>query len=407
MFLVFAVVLIICFNGCSTKGLLTERYEPDFYKVQKLLPDSLIDENPTFIVYGDTQADWRIYHSFASSDNWKTYKMLIFPFYEIYWLGKGVVGGVNWLRHHPDCDAGTRKLMREAVYAESKRSGADFILNTGDINANDGRRPDHWALFLRENKHHHPLLNEIAYLPTVGNHDRVNDTNFGLPNYQAIFGYPSFYKVEFRDVDLFVVDSDIIIDWKDELEDGFQDELFQEWFVSDDLENPAWLERGLASSGKTFKIVSMHHSPLSFGNHWKDWKKPSFGRNGNLKRRKLIETLQKHRVQVVFSGHDHIYQHNLLSYPSDDGSGNGEIHFIVSSGGGVPLRDPKSAEEIEYIKNFYHQEGLEAANLIQEKVFHYCLVEVDSTEMRIETIKVPQDPDEPPAIIEKIIIPGQ
>ena len=97
-------------------------------------------------------------------------------------------------------------MVRDALYREAKRSDIDFLLHLGDMAAHDGRIPGHWADFLRENKEIHPLLNEVPMLPTLGNHDRANDPRFGYPNFQAIFGYPRFYTVEFPDAMLFVVD---------------------------------------------------------------------------------------------------------------------------------------------------------------------------------------------------------
>ena len=332
--------------------------------------------------------------------------MFIFPFYQMYWLGNGVVGGVNLARQTPDYGKKTRKMMRDAVYVESKRSSVDFILSTGDMVGHDGRQLDHWALFLRENKHDHPLINEIPYVPTIGNHERVNDPIYGRPNYEAVFEYPPFYTLEFPDITLFIVDTNLIIDWKQDIEDSLQDDLFEKWFVSSDPSRPAWLERALANCSKSFKVISMHHSPLSFGYHWKDWTNPAFGRNMSQKRRRLVRLLQMHGVQVVFSGHDHIYLHNVLRSSTKDTLGAGEIHLIGSSGGGVPLRDPKSTEEIKHIQQYYLQAGFEVELLRQEKVYHYCLVRVDSSEMRIQTFEVTGDTDEHLRLLEEMVVPN-
>ena len=78
--------------------------------------------------------------------------MFIFPFYQLYLVGNGIVGGINYLRHEPDYGHRERRFVRDIVYAEAKRANVGFILNAGDITANDGRRPSHWATFLRENR---------------------------------------------------------------------------------------------------------------------------------------------------------------------------------------------------------------------------------------------------------------
>ncbi len=393
---------IFSFSGCATKGLVTEEYDADFYRVPKLLPD-ILDEDPAFIVYGDTQADWRISQKFLRKENWLTWKMAIFPFYELCWLGNGAVGIFNRLRCVPDYGSDSRRMMRDAILKEWKTSPIDFILNTGDICAYDGSRPQHWALFLRENRQERSLLDEVPYLPTAGNHDRVNNLKYGRQNYQAVFDYPLFYYVESPNMGLFVVDSNVMIDWKGEIEDDEQDRLFAEWFVSGDPDCPGWLEDELKSCDKPFKVVSMHHCPVSFGHHWTDWISDSNGRNLSEKRKALLDLFAETGVQVVFSGHDHIYQRNVLE--SGDRP-EGDIHFIVSSGGGVPLRDLTSIKEMGIIGEFYSNEGIEVMSESHFKAFHYCIVQVDSAEMQIRTYTVPQSSPEEPALLDEVVIPN-
>ena len=75
--------------GREREGLITEKYPRDFYYVPKLLPDEIpayagVGDNPKFIVYGDSQPGWSVKEKFLWRKNWLTWKMLIFPFYEVY-----------------------------------------------------------------------------------------------------------------------------------------------------------------------------------------------------------------------------------------------------------------------------------------------------------------------------------
>ena len=74
------------------------------------------------------------------------------------------------------------------------------------------------------------------------------DTTYGAPNYTAVFSYPLFYVFECPDIDLFVVESDYLIDYHHDIDNAVQDELYREWFISDDPDEPAWLERHLAGN---------------------------------------------------------------------------------------------------------------------------------------------------------------
>ena len=135
--------------------------------------------------------------------------MFIFPFYELYLLGNGFLGGIDYLRHESNFGYKERILVRDAVYKEAKELPVDFILITGDI-VKDGRYPDDWMTFLKDNKMDCPLLSEIPFFPTVGSHEYVNDTTYGLKNYRAVFDFPRFYVVECPNADIFVLDSHII-----------------------------------------------------------------------------------------------------------------------------------------------------------------------------------------------------
>ncbi len=386
---ILAAAVISSNATCAGRGLVAEKYSEDYYRIAKLLPEKHHEKNPTFIVYGDNQAGWRGLEKFIRRNNWATWKMAIIPFYQVYLLGNGIVGGINFIRNVPDYGERERLLVRDAIVKEAKRSGADFILNVGDIAAHDGRRPLHWGRFLEENKHESPLLDEIPYLPTPGNHDRVNDSVFGLPNYQAVFDYPRFYVVDFPDGALFVTDSNFILDQKQEIDDDLQDELFNEWFVSGERSaQPAWLERELRARKNVFKIISFHHPILSVAHHASDWSNPSYGRRLKEKRRALIDLFEKENVHVVFSGHDHIYQHVVMHKDERRASGDSTIHFIVSSGGGAPIRNRLGDERESECLDNYRAQGIDCSIVKIAEVHHYCIVEIRSSSLTVRTIEV-------------------
>jgi hypothetical protein len=356
--------------------------------------------NSTFVVYSDNQASWRVQERFLAKSNWTDAKMLIFPFYQLYLIGNGLVGGINWLRHSPDYGGEQRRMVRDAVYGEAKRSQAAFVLNLGDMAADDGRRPSHWVSFLRENRMEHPLLTEVPYLPVIGNHEHANDPQFGLPNYRSVFDYPGFYVVELADAAVIVVNSGLIIDQYQDIDDDTQDRLFERWFVSSgESEGPAWLEKELASRDKRFKVVAMHHPPLTFAMHQRDWTDPSFGRELVRKRRLLLDLFRKHEVDVVLSGHDHLYQHNLLLYESER-----QMHLFTAGGGGGPLRDVVDSETELKIQKSFKDEGMRVSMVERKKVHHYLVVTIHRDRLIIKAIQVTKDPQQPTELIEEIVI---
>jgi len=92
----------------------------------------------------------------------------------------------------------------------------------------------------------------------------------------------------------------------------------------------AWLDRVLTESdnepGLVWRIVVVHHGPWSSGPH---------GDNKLLQDANIPDLLRAHKVDLVLSGHDHIYER---------GSANG-LPYLVSGGGGAPVYRVKKAEQ--------------------------------------------------------------
>ncbi|MFC1644674.1 metallophosphoesterase family protein [Patescibacteria group bacterium] len=88
-----------------------------------------------------------------------------------------------------------------------------------------------------------------------------------------------------------------------------------------------WLDQDLAATDKRYKIVLMHVPPVTF-----------FGKSANNchdmscsepARSQLISILQKHSVDLVISGHEHLFDHKIE---------NG-IHYVLS--GNASGSDPR------------------------------------------------------------------
>jgi len=394
-------------SSCAKKGLVAEEYPEDYYKVERKLDYGPHEQNPRFLAYGDTQSGRRIKEKFASKDVWWTWKAFIFPFYYIYNVGQGAVGGVNWIRNEPDYGGKERLQVRDAVYAEVIETRPDFLLGLGDLCMYDGRRPEHWGKYIQENRYDVPLLEEVAFLPVLGNHDRANDAEHGFPNYQAVFDYPRFYVIDFPDLALIVVDSDYLLDQNQYIDDDRQDELFEKWFVSTEgSSDPSWLERQLADRGQKFKIVAMHHPPITVGKHYSDWTNPENGRNLIEKRRRLLDLLFEEEVQLLMAGHEHVYQHNIITRVGDT-SGDGDersMHMLITSGGGAPMRSLPDTKEIDRRLDSFLSSGFVVKNVADYFVHHYSIVEVEPQRMMIRTVAVDPDGDETDSILETITI---
>jgi hypothetical protein len=167
----------------------------------------------------------------------------------------------------------------------------------------------------------------VQFQAALGNHDRPENRNYP-PYGMAGQRYYSFVRHSARFV---VLDTNMM-----------------------DPAQLAWLDGTLATAIEPWKIVYFHHPLYSNG-----------GRHGsNVELRVLIEpVLVKHGVQVVFAGHEHIYERIKPQ--------KGITHFVAGSGGQLRKGDANVA-------------ATTAAAFDQDQAF--MLVEVIGDEMRFQTI---------------------
>jgi len=129
-----------------------------------------------------------------------------------------------------------------------------------------------------------------------------------------------------------------------------------DWSAGDERE---WLERTLersdAEADLVWRIAVVHHGPWSLGPH---------GANARLIAAGVPALLAAHKVDLLLSGHDHIYQRGNA----------GPLKYIVSGGGGAPL---------------YGIEGTDPTERKAESTYHFVAVAV--TEERIRTLAMRVD----------------
>lgn len=170
-------------------------------------------------------------------------------------------------------DAGTGDRSQNEVAAQiiryHQRFPFTFALLLGDNIYGSERPQDFVKKFERPYK---ALLDDgVEFHAALGNHDDPNQ-KFYKPFNLGGQRYRTFKKGNVR---FFVLDSNYL-----------------------DPEQIAWLEKELAASGSDWKIAYFHH-PLY----------TTARRGPEVELRKVLEPiLQKHGVDVVFQGHEHIYE---------------------------------------------------------------------------------------------------
>lgn len=192
--------------------------------------------------------------------------------------------------------------------------GPKFVFHTGDM-VNDGSNKEQWQTF---NEIAAPIKNILH--PILGNHEGNNQNyydNFALPNNER------WYSVDTEFVYFIMLDSNIPLDQGTEQVD--------------------WLEKELKSAKDSQKFVAvvLHHPPFSSGKHGQD--------ADVLKlQQTLVPLLEKNTVDLVFTGHDHVYERSYK---------NG-INYITTGASGAPLYE-------KTFENKYSQLFISKSNFVE------------------------------------------
>lgn len=216
-------------------------------------------------------------------------------------------------------DSGGGSAGQHAVAAQLAALTNDFVLHTGDIiysHFTFGRAD------LRCLSAYEPAMRRTPFFFALGNHDLYG----GDAPFLATFHHPvndatgteHFYSFDAGDAHVAVL---------------LQPFLSQYRLAPTNADGTAnaqwhWLTNDLAASPKPWKFLVCHAPPFTSGPHRFD--------NTNLDARRdpleiaevILPLASRHGVQVVFNGHDHIYERL--------GPTNG-VTFIVTGGGGAAL----------------------------------------------------------------------
>ena len=115
-----------------------------------------------------------------------------------------------------------------------------------------------------------------------------------------------------------------------------------------------WLDERLSESDADWKIVFLHHPLYTSGR---------YRRTSLVHRWALEPILVRHRVDAVFSGHEHIYQRSTLQ--------RGIQYFVSGGAGSLRAGDSVAAQ---YIARSYDDD------------YHFMLVEIEEDALHFQAI---------------------
>lgn len=212
-------------------------------------------------------------------------------------------------------DSGDGGASQQAIYAQMHTVPIDLMIHVGDIAYDHGTRVEFENNFFRV---YEELLERFAFLPASGNHEYETEDAapfrevFALPENGGPEGVERWYSYDWGDVHFVVLDTEKI-----------------------GATQAAWLDADLAASTRAWKIVYAHRPPFSSNPRGGD---PDF-------RRVFLPILERHRVPLVLSGHDHHYERTRAI--------NG-VTYIVTGGGGRYLRETGTSPQTAYAESVLH-----------------------------------------------------
>lgn len=253
-------------------------------------------------------------------------------------------------------DSGLGSVGQYQVAETLKESGVDLVLHTGDVIYYEftAGRADPKCLSVYQ-----PHMRSVPYYFSIGNHDIYHNINhyldaFYLPTnsiplaqHQTNSTTPEhFYSFDHGDVHFVAL---------------YVPYLSQYNIQSGDLQY-RWLAEDLAASDKPWKMLFLHHPLMTSAAHRFD----DYNFNGIQDRNEVLgilsPLLQQHGVQLVFSGHDHVYE----KFAPTNGT-----HAVVTGGGGVIL---------------YGMAELDAASAQFWPAHHHMRVKVEGDLLTMEAV---------------------
>ncbi len=264
-----------------------------------------------------------------------------------------------------------------------------FVVQTGDAVLNGGD-PGQWNVSYIDLVNRITREGGVPYFLAPGNHDVTSATELespdrqkGLRNYlsaisklippdgasRRLSGYPT-YAFGYGNAFFIAFDSNI----------------------SSDATQFEWVKSQLEALDRNryhLVFVFCHHPAFSSGPHGGARIEPP---TADLRKR-YLPLFRKHSVRVLFTGHDHLYEHWVERYV--DASGRKlRLDHVLTGGGGAPLYSFMSKPDVQDYLKANASDKISLEQLARpgfepgENVYHYVLVKVDGEKVDLEVVGV-------------------
>ncbi len=213
-------------------------------------------------------------------------------------------------------DTGDGSRRQDAVAARLGAWRPDLVIHTGDIVYSRGEWANYASRFFAP---YRALLGEVPFYPCLGNHD-IRDRSGAETPALAVFDLPrngppgdvpeTQYWFDWGAVRFVAVNSNL-----------HSHELAR-------ITAP-WLESVLSSAGDRWKIVYWHEPLFTHGD----------GNQPSEKMREIIPVIDRHRVDLVLHGHNHMYERTRPIFEEKAAADGNGTTYVVTGAGGARLNE--------------------------------------------------------------------
>jgi uncharacterized protein (TIGR03437 family) len=246
-------------------------------------------------------------------------------------------------------DSGSGSPSQRAMSVLMASEHPNLVLHVGDVAYEEGTFDQFHANYF---EYYFSLMRRVPFFPVAGNHEYY--TQRAAP-YLALHSLPSetvpapdlgrYYSFDWGGVHFVALDSNL-------------------------LDNPPaaarmlnWLETDLAATTARWRVAYFHHLPYPLDHHLDD----PYSANAH---REFVPRLERYGVQLVLTGHEHIYERTkFLRRDQPVSSGSATLYITTGGGGGIG-HSVKSRDFVERSATIYH----------------YLRVEVETSRMTIRAI---------------------
>jgi 3',5'-cyclic AMP phosphodiesterase CpdA len=199
--------------------------------------------------------------------------------------------------------SGEQRQTAEQLAAQHERFPFDFVLMLGDNNYGDGSPESYLRRFEEPFK---PLLDAgVSFYASLGNHDMGPQWTYRLFNMNGE-RYYTFARTSGIAPPL----------------GGERVQFFALDTVNLDDDQLIWIDQQLSESTADWKIVFQHHPLYTSGR---------YVLSSAFQRRTLERAFVEHEVDVVFAGHEHVYERLVPQ--------SGVMYFVSGAAGSVRVGD--------------------------------------------------------------------